>query len=790
MLKHYLKISLRFFSKHKLYTLLNLSGLAIGLTAFTLVFLYAQYEMQYDTYHESHQQIYRLKRTAKAPKKYSTNRFRDSIIKIIEESYPEVEQVCRFHVRPGYIQLEKNFFKVAHVVKTQSSFFTLFDHTPLYGDPKSALEDPYSVILTKSVSEKMFGAQNPVGKIITVGVYDKCEMTVKAVIEDLPENSHINANIFVPTNNKHFEYDTISSTDRNGVRKSDLIYYVYLSLKPAVPTIDFLNKLHADFLKRNIAWQKFKFAAGTPDTYELVPLKDIYLSDSAGSDGMKHNNAGKIAILLGISFLILTIAVVNYINLTIARSMVRATEIGIKKTIGAQKIHLIKQILLESVLVCVTASIVALVLVEFLLTPFKQIIQKELSLLSFYLFPNYLIALFFIIFIGLAAGFYPAVYLSKFQPITVLRDTHPKTKKGTRIRNSLITFQFAVSIILIISFIVIYAQLSFINQKSLGFEIDRLLHISLPEAIQQKGPVIRDNLLKHPQISDVSLSMGVPGEKYSVSTIKNLNGLKAECTYVGISPDYFDTFQMEIIQGRNLFPGEKNGRLINESYAKFMDWDRPLEKVIGKNQILGVVKDFHFESLHHPIWPLSFHLEDAYTPDLTVRLASQNIFETMRFIKNTWNELCANENLEYYFYDDHFNQMYQSAENIQRLLSWAAFFAIFVSSLGLVGLSLFTTENRTKEIGIRKALGGSVSNIFLLLSRDYILLIGISNIFAWPVAWFVMNQWLQNFAYRIEITVWPFLLAGLVAVIIALLTVSWQAIRAATANPVEALRYE
>ena len=246
MYTHFLKIALRFFSKHKAYTLLNLLGLTIGLTAFTLVFLYAQYEMNYDNSRESYQRIYKLKRTATIPEKYSTTRFRESVIKMLEENFPEVNQVCRFHVRPGFIQHNQNFFKIEHIVRTQPVFFKMFDYTPVYGNPESVLEDPYSVILTQSISEKVFGDQNPLGKVINVGIYDKCDMTIKAVIEDLPDNSHINANIFVPTSNKYFEFDYISHSDKNGNDWNDLIYYVYLSLKPEVSVSDFLNKMRMD----------------------------------------------------------------------------------------------------------------------------------------------------------------------------------------------------------------------------------------------------------------------------------------------------------------------------------------------------------------------------------------------------------------------------------------------------------------------------------------------------------------------------------------------------------------
>lgn len=796
MLKNYLKIAWRVLLKNKVYSLINLGGLAIGMACCLLIVLYVRDELSYDRFHENAHRIYRVI----AESGNEENRVFDSantsfrVGPAMKQSFPEVLDAIRF--REGYRGVlsygeksyaEKKFYFVDPTV------FEVFTFEFAIGDPKTALALPNNVVLTERVAQKYFGDDDPIGKVLHYeGWAGPADLTVTGVLKNLPYNSHFD-----------FEFlgslEIIDTSDFPWTWFTSLWTYVLLpenyppeQLKAKFP--DFFNQQIKPNLDSDDSWF----------ILDLEPLTDIHLHSQLDVQMKPTSNILFVYLFSAIAAIILVLACINFTNLATARSLKRAREVGMRKALGGQRRELIVQFLGESMLICILALALAIALAELCLPLFNSLAEKAVRI-DYFNDGFVLQALFGIVLItGLLSGSYPAFAISRFQPVAVLKGTSGSGETGRfTLRKILVVFQFFISIVLIISVLVISNQLDFIRAKDIGANIEQVVVIPMSE----KAGAFLHTIKQNANVINASASSRVPVEIESFDTRPVfVQGFEKpiQMENFNIDEDFLATYQIELVAGRNLsreFAGDSTAFLLNESAVHAFGWGSPEEAIgnqIGwqfnykKGQVVGVVKDFHMVSLHDAIHPLILHkLPEAYWYNfISVRLRPQEISESLAFIEKTWRNFNPRGGYDYFFVDESFAKIHRADARFGQVVSVFTAMAIIIACLGLFGLISYTAEQRTKEIGIRKVLGASVAGIISLLSKEFVSLVMIANLTAWPIAWYAMRLWLQNFAYRIELNIWVLLLAGGVALLIAIVTVSAQAIKAALADPVEALRYE
>jgi putative ABC transport system permease protein len=800
MLKNYVRIAFRNLRKHKGYSFINIAGLAIGMACFLLIFMHISDELSYDKFHQKAERVYRVTYeinlsgsttyTAQTPAPLGPAMVRD---------YPEVENATRFFILKDVpvTWKDKRFYE--NVLLGDENIFDVFSFPLLKGNPETALAEPNSLMLTEKMAEKYFGSEDPLNKRLTVN--ENQDFKVTGVLKDIPRNSHLHFDFLVSfaagfQNKKMMEY------------WGNIFYYNYLLLEKGASPVE-LEKKFPDFAMKYIGGN-FKDFFGdkldqVPSMYKfhLQPLTKIHLHSHLDSEIEPNSNGSYIYVFSAIAFFILLIACINFMNLSTARSSIRAKEIGMRKVIGARRGELIKQFLGESLFLSFLSLIVAIGLVKFSLPFFNSLSGKELSLVNFghWIFPAVLIGTF--VFVGVLAGSYPAFLLSAFIPVEVL-----KGKKGSKIsvpfiRTGLVILQFTISIILIVGTITIHNQMMFIRNKNLGFDKEYLITIlDQNRRVARRYETFKDELLKHPDIISVSASSGVPSGIFSRATIVPENAASYESTLMPIMSvdyDFIHTYGIEIVLGRNFsneFSTDLRGAyVINEAAAEKFGWDSPLGKTLKdtggiKASVIGVVRNFHFNSLHENIEPLALFVNPNFFRYFALRIRSQNIPQTISHIEKTWKKFAPGRAFEYSFLDDQIDRFYRSEQRLKKIFLYFTVLAIFIACLGLFGLTSFTAEQRTKEIAIRKVFGASTSSLVNFLSKEFAKWVMLANCIAWPVSYFVMNTWLRNFAYRTGISFWIFLLAAILSLGIALLTVSYQSIKAAVSNPVDSLRYE
>ncbi len=789
MLKNYLKIALRNFRRHKVTSFINIVGLAIGIACAALILLYVRHELSYDRYHKNKDRIYRLvskvqgasyEAVAKVPGPWSIE---------AKKSFPEIQHVARFVffneilVRRG----EKRFYESGGFY-ADSTVFEVFSFSLLKGNPQTALVPPNAIVVTEAFAQKYFGDKEPLGQTLTFD--NQNQYLVTGVIRNVPAHSH-------------FTFDFLVSMATYANPRRDnwewLQFYTYLLLAPGSSPQAVADKFPAllrQHVEANIA---------SNYTPYLQPLTDIHLRSQLFREMQANSDIAYIYIFSAVGFFILLIACINFMNLTTARAATRAREVGVRKVTGADRGQLIKQFLGESILVCGFALLLAMVVIDLLLPAFNFLTGRELAVDYFAdkIFSLSLIGL--ALLVGAVSGSYPAFVLSGFKPVNVLKGKLPQSSR-TWLRQGLVVFQFAISAFLMIATGIVYNQLDYIQNKRLGFNAEQLVIIPIrDEAIRLKYETIKHELLQHPNIVSVAASSNLPGG----------SDWGIPCEPEGIPPDqvppirmlvvdqdFISTFQMKLAAGRSFskdHPTEATAAfMINEEAAKQLGWSDPLGKTIAMSRIqrpaapvIGVLKDFHFRSMHEKIGPIMFFIPppDWFTV-FSVRIRPDHVAETLAFLERKWTALDPSRPFDYTFFDEQFGQLHLAEQRIGQLLGYVAVLAIFIAGLGLFGLAAFTAQQRTKEIGVRKVLGASVGGLVLLLSKDFTKLVLIGFIVAAPLAYYAMNRWLADFAYRVEIGIGVFVLAGLLALAIAWLTVSYQSIKAALANPVEALRYE
>lgn len=800
--RNYLKVTWRNFKKHKGFYAINISGLTIGLICFILISLYVMDDLSYDRHHEKTDRIFRVnvRAVSNDTEFYSATSCTPMAQALVTE-FPEVEASARVH-RFGFpvIRYQDKVFSEERFFFIDQSFFDVFTVPFLKGDPGTALVEPNSVVITKSMAEKYFGEEDPVGK--TLNADNRRDYLVTGVIGDIPRNSHFRYDFLGSMNT--FSY----SRSQNWISNND---YTYFALKKGVRAKAFEEKMQ--ILIEKYVYPQVKPALGvTPEefmaaggffAYYVQPLTDIHLRSHLQHEIEANSDIAYVYIFSVIAVAILLISCINFINLSTARSATRAKEVGIRKTVGSTRGQLRGQFITEAVVLSVLAVTLALLFIELLFPQFNNLTGKDLSIP--YLTNILTVPLLFgiALVVGLMAGAYPASTISSFHPVAVLKGGSSIKGKKSRLRNFLVVFQFAVSIILISGTLVVFKQLRYIQNRNLGFSREQVVIIHKVDDLGKNFQAFKQELMSFPAVASAANISELMGESFgdSLYVPAERPGDQRQLIWrMWADPDFFKTYKIELSRG-SYFPSrvQRDNQLVvlNESAAKILNLEDPVgQKLIDMNgrdyTIVGVVKDFHFESLHKAIKPFLIH---PLGPEgggryLSVRLGAGDIQDTLSLIKQTWQNYAGNQAFEYEFFDELFARVYLSEEKTGQIFLVFSFLAVAIACLGLFGLTSFITDQRTKEVGIRKILGASITKILLLLTRQFALLVLIANAIAWPLAYWFTRRWLQDFAYRADLSFWVFVLSAGLTLLIALLTVSYQCVKAAAANPVDSLRYE
>jgi putative ABC transport system permease protein len=805
--KNYIKIALRNFLKHKGFSFINIFGLAIGVACCILIVLYVLDEVSYDRYHEKADRIYRV-----GIRGFVNNNLFHGVIscapmaQTLADEFPEVAAATRLQ-NPGFpvFRYKDKVFSEEKVFWVDQAFFDVFTVPFIKGNPKSALTQPNTIVLTHSMALKYFGDEDPIGKNLNAD--KQRDYLVTGVVEDVPRNSH-------------FHYDFLASLITREDSKRPIWvsnnYYTYVLLLEGASPEAFEAKL--DELVRkyvgpqieaalSITLEQF-FASGGEWEYFIQPLTDIHLHSHLDYELEPNGDIAYVYIFSIIAIGILLVACINFVNLATARAANRAREVGIRKTVGSNRGQLIQQFLSETTIMSFFSVLLALLAVQILLPLFNNITGKELAVPYIQNVLSIPLLLGLILFIGILAGTYPAFFLASFDPVVVLKTEMSGRSKKSSMRSVLVVFQFIISIVLIIGTIIVSRQLTYIQNRNLGFNKEQIVIVKKTDDIGDQLAAFRQELLKNPDVTNATNTNSLIGNEFGNSAYK-LAGATGEETHLlwtyRSDPYFVDTYQIEMAAGRYYEEGreaDQQSAVINEAAVKELGLTDPIGKqimAIGPTPdrsltftIIGVMKNFHFKSLHHQINPLIVHLfgprgRGRY---VSVRIHSENIRETITFLEKTWQKFASNQAFEYEFFDDHFAGIYQAEERTKQIFVSFSLLAIFIASLGLFGLAAFVAEQRTKEIGIRKVLGATESGIVFLLSKQFTKWVVLSNLFAWPTAYYFMQKWLQRFAYQTSISVWYFLFAFIVVLFVALLTVCYQTVKAARSDPVELLRYE
>jgi putative ABC transport system permease protein len=805
MFRNYIKTAIRNIRRNKLYSVLNVAGLAIGVTCCLLILLYVQDELSYDRFHEKADRIFRVATIIDLKDRHmnfaSTAHVQGPMFK---DEFPEIENYVRFNYYGSrrVIQYKDRSFTEEKFIWADNSIFEIFSFNLLKGNPESALVEPNTVVITEEMAEKYFGQEDPVGK--NLRVHNETLYMVTGVMENIPMNSHFRPDFFASFSTLDLKPTGNPAEDL----MSNIDYITFVLLREGTDYKELEGKFMG-FVERIL--KPLLDAYEGEARYELDPLTRIYLHSERQGELEQTGDIAYIYLFSGIGLFILLLACLNFMNLSTARSANRAKEVGLRKDVGAQRRQLIKQFIGESMILTITAFVIALVLVTFTMPLFNSISGKTLTME--YFTKLQFVAGFFCLFVlvSFIGGSYPAFFLSAFRPVEVLQGRLRRGTKSSVLRVALVSLQFTVSIVLIIGTLMVDKQLNFVRNRKLGYNKDHVIALRIRnEETQKKYEAIKTELLRHPNIMSVTASSSLPLGRNSFSAHHAVGKPESELTMLFsqiVDEDFIDTYDIEIVKGRNFskdFPTDrKEAVIINEAAVRKLGWqDNPLGQQIEvfmsldkkkRFKVIGVAKDYHFESLHKEIEPLILYNSNPFGDNyyrISMRTAPERIQETVAFVKSKWNEFDSQYPLEYVFLDEQYDELYRAEERLGRLFGYFTTLAIIIGCLGLFGLSAFSAEQRTKEIGIRKVLGATIPGVIVLLVREFTKWVLLAVVIAWPLGYYIMNKWLQNFAYRTSLEFGTFLLAAALALIISVITVVYQAARAAIANPIESLRYE
>jgi len=783
MLKNYIKTAIRTITRHKGYSFINLAGLAVGLAACILILLWVQDELSYDRFHENGDRIYRaLEHESMSDGRMLTYPlFPPAFGPALENDYPEVLETVRFRCPSGRIvTVGDNSFYENGLAFADPALLTVFSFPLIRGDSDNALQNPDSMVITESAAVKYFRAADPMGKMVRVD--NAHEFQVTGVCRNPPKNSHVRFDFVIPISNlEKYDWD-MNSWDTFGIRT-----YALLEEKTDIRA---LNSKIESILKR--------YDEEIIMTVSLQPMKQIHLHSAGISASNTNGNIKVVVIFSLIAFLILLMACVNFMNLTTARSENRAREVGLRKVVGAKRTNLIFQFMGESMLLALIALVIALTLVQIALPYFNTLAGKQIL---FPLFTNLKLILGILLITltaGSIAGSYPALFLSAIQPIRTFRRKSTRKSRRSYFRNILVVSQFVLTIGLIIGTIVIHQQMRYIQNSNLGFEKEHVICLNLKGGdLTERYQVLKDRILENPAVMGVTGASDPPTGNHMSMSLDDWEGRASDSNYlmdlVSVDSDYLDVFGLTLTEGRFLFPekGEKIVNLVvNETAVKAMGMTDPLGKRVREYRIIGVVKDFHFDSLHSMIAPMGMFHDPGNYDNLLVKIRPENISRTITAIEEIWAGVAPGYPFDYRFLDEFIDNLYRNDQRVSRLINISSLLALFIACLGLFGMASYAAEQRTKEVGIRKILGASIPSVFMLLSRESFLWVFIANLIAWPAAYFFMNKWLSTFAFRISINILIFLIAGAGTLMIALMTIGYQTLKAAVSDPVHSLRHE
>lgn len=793
MFKNYLKISIRNILKHKGYSFINITGLAVGMAICILIFLWVQDELSFDRFHKNSNEIYRVTTEYKIS---SSGKILPIAVtpwplgEALKNDFPGVLNFTRL-LRMNRTLLKSGEKKIYEngLYAVDPSFFEIFTFPFVKGEPTAALSKPHTIVITGEMAQKYFGEKNPVGK--TISTDNNYDFIVTGVIKNVPHHSHLKFDFLVPFEPTLKDFKLTGGWEDNN-------YYTYILLQ---------EKTSVETLREKIYEYRRRAVPETSVRFKLQPLTGIHLRSSYEIDlhGYSENRFVYIYVFSLIAVFILLIACINFMNLTTAKSANRAKEVGLRKVVGARRMDLIKQFYGESILLTIVAMCFGIVLVYLLLPLFNDLSEKELTL---DLVGNITAAFGLILIVsitGIIAGSYPALIQSSFQPAKTIKGalTFTKGKTGkTLSRKVLVVFQFTLSITLIIGTLVVYKQVSYMQDKKLGYEKDHVIYFTKRGNLMKEYNTFKEELQKNSNVLGVTASSDVQTFSLNSTSAVDWEGREPEARMsihqFSVDYDYFKTFKIEIAEGRafsrDFTTDADSAYIVNEAAVEAMGMKEPVGKRFTlwskKGTIIGVVKDFHYKSLHKKVEPLVLRIEPERDRYIFMKLKSENIFKTLDSIQKVYKKFDSQYPFEFTFLDDAIDRLYNNDRRTFKIFNYFTIIAISISCLGLFGLAAFMAQQRTREIGVRKVLGASITNIVLLLSKEFLVLVVLANIFAWPTAYFVMNNWLQNFAYRTVIGYGTFILSSLLVLFIAITTVSYQSIKAAYTNPVDALKYE
>lgn len=798
MFKSYLTVARRNISRHKAFSIINILGLAVGMACCLLIAIYIYTELSYDRFHDKADRIYRLEAVltlGNQPNLVASTNLPPTLA--MRNDYPEVVNSCRFLPRRKVlVQYEEKEYYEERMYYAEETVFDIFTYPMITGDPKTALVPANSIVITEGMVDKYFGGQDPMGKVLRLN--NRRDATVTGVIRNVPMNSH-------------FQFDMLLSLQTLREERAQLVEswagpfgsYGYVLLHEGADYREVNEKLSA--MVDRYMGESLK-DAGVDVEYFLTSITDIHLHSHKRHEIGANSDISYVYIFALVAALVLLMACVNFMNLSTARSTTRAREIGMRKTLGANRAQIIRQFLGESLIYSFLSLLIALILVHLALPAFSSLSNRELTLDYFaspWMIPS---LLGLVLFIGLLAGSYPALYLSRFEPARVLRSNPPTGTSKSSFRRALVVFQFAVSIALIIGTSVVIGQLNYMRNRNLGFDKENVVVIPLMgRSLVGSVNSIKAEMLSHGAVLGVSVSSHIPGGHTSGASFVPEGFTEAQAqmmNWMNIDEDYLSTMEMELASGRNFsrgFPADSAGSaLVNEAAVRAIGWEDPIGKRIRFSgdtsgdqwEIVGVIKDFHYVSPHMIVEPLLIGNDTSMARFMFVRIAPRDLTETLAFMESKWKEFDPDRPFEYQFLDESYEAQYRAEEKLRTIFFNFTILAVFIACLGLFGLAAYAAEQRTKEIGVRKVLGSSVLDIVLLLNADFLKWVLIANLIAWPLAWYGSRYWLQNFAYRATVGPSVYLVSGFLALVIALATVSVQAFKAASSDPVKSLRYE
>ena len=810
MLKNHFKTAWRNLMKYKFISFINLFGLTVGLTCCLLILTYILNELSYDKYNKNADNIYRVTRTfynGNGDVSLNLSTISPPFGYYLPTDFPEIQKMTRL-LDNGTTPLryKDKLINEPNVYFADENLFNVFTVDVLKGNPKTALNDPFSVMLTEETAKKYFGDEDPINKVLRAN--NQFDVKVTGIYKSFPSNAHMHPNLLL-------SFNTLKDSavyGEEGLRTNwgNNSFFTYLLLPPHY-NIENMKSRFPAFLDKHMAGQ---YGPNLPTKFtklDLQKLTDIHLYSHTDYEAEPNGDMKLVYIFAAIALFILLIACINYMNLSTARSALRAKEIGIRKVVGASKKELVLQFLSESVLITWTAIIIAIALLLITLPWLNNVSGQNLSI-HILLKWQVLLPLFLSpFFIGIISGIYPALFMSSFQPVKTLKGLFKVGGSNISFRKVLVVTQFAISIILIITTIIVFQQLRYMQNASLGYNKEHLLTMPYTSQLNDQYETFRNTLLQNSNIKEVGRSSRIPtgrlldGMGASAPGNDSLVPVKADIRFVATDYNFIPAYGIPMAAGRNFSPAygtDTSNFIINEAAVKAVGW-KSAQEAVGKNfkygnfngHIIGVMKDFHFESLHQVITPLIFIMpapapNQSFYNNISIKISGNNIPAALATIKDTWQKMLPEIPYQYTFLDENFSTLYEAEQRQETIFTVFACLAIFIACLGLFGLSAFAISQRVKEIGVRKVLGAKTGSIVSLLSKEFIKLVLIAAVIAFPVAWYAMYTWLQDFAYRISIEWWVFLFAAFTAMFIALFTVSFQAIKAAMANPVNSLRSE